>query len=194
MSDNTLNLLIAEMLGDVGKLHKEVQDLKRTIPALSEKISQASKAILESETIQVSNAVAVAKNDAYFLAFMGCAVLALLFGLSGYFLKYAIDTESLQQSKERAVDANERAVSSEIKAKAAADQAIEEIRKVAGWAGTKEGRLARQFFEDATWKNAMLCNSPHWDIVAANDGRWCVPARRPIFGGDNEQLYGWRIP
>jgi len=71
MADNTLNLLIAEMLGDVGKLHKEVQDLKRTIPVLTEKIVHASKTIVETNSSLSSTAVAVAKNDAYWLASIG---------------------------------------------------------------------------------------------------------------------------
>ncbi|MET3109264.1 hypothetical protein AAKU58_004115 [Oxalobacteraceae bacterium GrIS 1.18] len=194
MADNTLNLLIAEMLGDVGKLHKEVQDLKRTIPVLTEKIVQTSKTIVDTNSNLSSNAVAGAKNDAYWLAFMGGTGLAILFGLSGYCLRYALDARSLQRSQELVAEANERAESAETVAKANADQTIDAVRKVSGWAATREGRLAKQFFDEGTWKNAVACNSPHWNIVVTNDGKWCVPMRRPILGGDDGQQYGWRIP
>jgi len=92
------------------------------------------------------------------------------------------------------VEANESADSAVALAKANADQTIDAIRKVSGWAGTREGRLAKQFFDDGTWKNAMTCNSPHWNIVVTSNEKWCVPMRRPILGGDDEQQYGWRIP
>jgi cell division septum initiation protein DivIVA len=194
MADNNLNLLIAEMLGDTGKLYKEVQDLKRTIPILTQKIVHASKAIDETNSNATINAIAIAKNDAYWLSFVSGTVLAILFGLSGYCLRYAFDVGSLQRSKELLVEANARADTAVASAKESADQTVDEIRKVSGWAGTNDGRLAKQFFDDKTWKNAMKCNSPHWNIVVVSNEKWCVPTRRPILGGDDEQQYGWKIP
>jgi hypothetical protein len=40
METSSLNLLIAEMLGDVGKLHNEIEQLKQVIPALSAKFEE----------------------------------------------------------------------------------------------------------------------------------------------------------
>jgi hypothetical protein len=82
MSNQTLDILVAEMLGDIGKLHDQVADLKAELPhilgqmqaviaaqkakadVLQEPIQRAIQSFIRQEFLGISVAVKEAKTDA----------------------------------------------------------------------------------------------------------------------------------
>lgn len=76
------------------------------------------------------------------------------------------------------------------------DAEIAKIRAAAGWAGTPDGKLARDFFVNGSGLYAAKCKGKTWDIKesAADGSSWCIPQSKPIFGGGSAEVYGWKIP
>ncbi len=165
-------------------------------------VSESTSALIEMVHKSVGNTVAVEVNKAamrisadkvaaernkyFWLATMGMVVCALVFGGTGYAIRMTADAITVSNAKERA----------EIAIAAAERKARDEIeiaRRNSGWAGTDEGRLAKRFFDSGAGVSAARCDSPVWEVVNASDGKYCVPKRRDLFGGDVDK-YGWKIP
>lgn len=131
---------------------------------------------------------------------VGVVICALLFGGTGYLLRFASEQVNLNTAREKVIAANERADAAEASQAAASGDAakvltaeIQKIEAASGWAGTPAGRLAKQFFDVGGGEVAAKCKADTWDIVKNKDGKWCVPNRRDFFGGDS-QKFGWKIP
>lgn len=206
--------IIAELLGDVGMLEEQI----RHLPLVLEKsVSKYVREGLPGEASQVidraaSNAVemmssqvvgiaqqiagdtaAAERYKAFWVAAIGVLACAVTFGGAGFVVRMSVDKLSLMSASSQLEEANARVDEATEVAEIRADQEIADIKKRAGWAGTKEGLLAKKFFESGAGAIAASCNSPTWEVVINNEGKYCVPKRRPIFGNGEEQ-YGWKIP
>lgn len=125
---------------------------------------------------------------------------ALIFGGTGFLIAKSASMVFISRANDLAAEAKtttEKAAADLAAYQAVADKntaaEIERIRAASGWAGTPTGRLAKQFFEAGGGLVAVSCKSDTWDIVKTREGRWCVPQRRDLIGGD-VQKYGWKIP
>lgn len=157
-------------------------------------IEMVRKAIGNTVAAEVSNAamriaadkVAAERNRYFWLATTTTIVCALVFVGTGYAIRMTADAIIVSNAKERA----------EIAITAAEQKARDEIeveRKNSGWAGTAEGRLAKRFFDSGAGVIAAKCDSPVWEVIDVNDGKYCIPKRRDLFGSD-VNIYGWKIP
>lgn len=165
-------------------------------------VSESTTALIDMVRKSVGNTVAVEVNKAamrisankvaaerskyFWLATIGMIVCALVFGGTGYAIRMAEDTLFVRDAKERA----ETAIST---AERNSREEINLARISSGWAGTDEGRLAKKFFDSGAGIIAARCESPVWEVVKTADGKYCVPKRRDLFGGDKNK-YGWKIP
>ncbi len=164
-----------------------------------------------NSAIEFAEKKASERNNAIQWAIGGVLVCAVIFVPTGYLLRMSSDAVNLSTAKEKVSRANERADAAESKlavvsaeaakaTEAAADNLkkqylaeIEKIRAASGWAGTQQGKLAKKFFESSSGIAAATCNSETWEIVTDKEGKWCIPKRRDLIGGD-ENKYGWKIP
>lgn len=131
--------------------------------------------------------------------------LVLLGGLllGGGFVTLAqsfIDKSALEKAVAEATAATAAKVKAEADAAAGiaaadarAELEVQQLRATAGWVGTKDGQLAKKFFDSGAGQVAATCNSSTWEVVKSDNGKWCIPKRRDLFGGD-ENKYGWKIP
>lgn len=130
--------------------------------------------------------VAAERNKFFWLATAGMAVCALIFGGTGFAIRMTAEEIYVRNVKEQAESAIAAAE------KNSRDE-IEFVRKNSGWIGTDEGRLAKIFFDSGAGLAAATCDSPVWEVTAGKDGKYCVPKRRDLFGGDKRK-FGWKIP
>lgn len=186
--------IMALLLGDVGELNDRVEQLKADLPAILGDIRNA---------LRVTDVQGVFQQFIVYLT--GGAVICVLVGvMAGYLVRMGTDAANLSTARESVEVANARAEAAESKAEKAevtaqtaatarANAAIEAIRSGAKWADSEDGRLAKRFFENGGGKAAATCASEKWDVVKGADGKWCIPQRRDIIGGDSEK-YGWKLP
>lgn len=186
--------LMALMLGDIGELNDLVEQLKKDLPKILGDIRTA---------LRVTDVRGVFQQFIVYIT--GGAVVCVLTGaLAGYMVRMGTDEANRSTAQELVTAAGARADAAELKAAAAeetaqtaanarANAAIEVIRKEAKWASTEDGKLAKNFFEKGGGKGAAMCNQPTWDVVESKSGRWCIPQRRDLIGGDSEK-YGWKLP
>lgn len=125
---------------------------------------------------------------------------AVIFGGAGYVYQEGVNAVNLSRAKDLVAEANaatEKATADLAAYQAVADKnaaaEIAKIRAASGWAGTPTGRLAKQFFDLGYGGLAATCKAEKWDIEDRKEGKWCVPQRRDLIGGDS-QKYGWKIP
>lgn len=171
----------------------------RSIGVMAEKVAEIAEHI-------AGDSAAAARNKSFTMAVGALAISALIFGGTGYLLRVASDKVNISAAKEFVATANARADAAEAAAKATAAAAIAEAEKNtsaevltahknAGWAATEEGKLAKKFFDSGAGLAAVKCKGEKWEIKTDKVGqRWCIPKSRPLFGWDNEQEYGWRVP
>jgi hypothetical protein len=114
---------------------------------------------------------------------------ALVFGGTGYLVRMASNEVNLQTAKEQVAAATQRAEAAEQRAAAQ----IADLQSSMGWLGSKEGQLAKRFFDSGAGAIAATCNSPVWEVIQGKDGKYCLPKRRDLIGGDGNK-YGWKIP
>ena len=186
--------LMAILLGDVGELNDQIGQLKTDLPAILGDIRKA---------LRVTDVRGVFQQFIVYVT--GGAVVCVLTGaMAGYMVRMGTDEANRSTAQELVTAASARADAAELKAAAAeetaqtaanarANEAIEVIRKEAKWASTEDGKLAKRFFEKGGGKGAAMCNQPTWDVVESKSGRWCIPQRRDLIGGDSE-IYGWKLP
>lgn len=170
--DALRDAMIAEMLGDIQKLHTAVKQLPRLLQTIPDATSKV--AVTDFATKVVAG---------------GMLVCALVFGGTGYLVRMASDEMNLQTAKEKVAAAIERAEAAEQRTAAQ----IADLQSSMGWLGTKEGQLAKRFFDSGAGVIAATCNSPAWEVAQGADGRYCIPKRRALLGGEKER-YGWKIP
>lgn len=133
------------------------------------------------------------RNKFFWLAAVAMVINAFVFGGTGYALRMAADSINMSTAVAKVSEANERSNTAIAAAEKRAFDEIDATRKSNGWLGTDEGRLAMRFFDVGGGFIAAKCNSPVWDIIITEDGKFCVPRRRDLMGGDKNK-YGWKIP
>jgi len=180
------------------KLKGHINDLKKAsenemakardtvICELSEKVGKIARQL-------ACEAAAAERNRSFYFAGAAIFVCSIIFGGTGYVVRMAADALSINALKNEVTQINMQADAAVAAAKKKASDDINVAQKNAGWAGTAEGRLAKQFFDSGAGHIAATCDSPVWKIRDLQDGKYCVPKRRPIFRGD-ENEYGWKIP
>lgn len=193
-------------LGEALKHAEDIQTAARgvidSLPGAADReMQRAGNAAVRSLSAEVGriaqelagNAAAIEKAKAVSLAtkwvtagVIACSVV--FFGL-GFGVRMLADEINLKAARDKVADAYARADAAQ--AKAEAD--IAALRQSIGWLGSKEGQLAKSFFDSGAGAIAATCNSPDWDVVEGADGRYCVPKRRDLIGGDKEK-HGWKIP
>lgn len=205
-----MEVLVAEMLGDIGKLHEVVIQLKKDLPMLLDnadrsikktllslpaaadrEMSRAGKTaigVLAQDVAAIANKIAgdvAATERNKSLGWAGLAVIfcAILFGGTGFLIKTYQDKIELEDLAKQVELANSNAQSE-----------IDAARKSAAWAGSDQGRLAMDFFVNGSGLGVAKCEGKTWDKKEFKDGTWCVPQSRPIFGGEGADVYGWKIP
>lgn len=162
------------------------------ISALSGEVGRVAQQIA-GDAAAAENAAAVSRAARWATA--GVLVCAIAFGSTGYLFRLAADKVSIAQAAEMVAAANARADAAIAEAEKNTGEEVMAARKSAGWAGTEEGRLAKQFFDSGAGLVAAKCKGEKWEIKTGKDGqKWCVPESRPLFGWKNEKEYGWKIP
>lgn len=124
----------------------------------------------------------------------------LLFGGGGYLFATSMTASHLNAAERDLAQANlqleneKKRVDKKIAdlEKKSANE-IAKIRAASGWAGTPTGQLAKKFFDLGDGVYAATCSSTTWEIRNTKSGKFCLPKRRDLFGGD-DTLYGWKIP
>lgn len=157
-----------------------------TLKALSETVGRIAQR-LACDTAAAEKAHAISFATKWVAA--GVIACSVVFFVLGFGIKMLADEINLKTAREKVADAY--ALADAAQAKAEAD--ISALRQSMGWMGTKEGQLAKKFFDGGAGVMAATCNSPEWDVVEGADGRYCVPKRRDLIGGDKEK-HGWKIP
>ncbi|MDY7545071.1 hypothetical protein RGU75_02335 [Glaciimonas sp. CA11.2] len=189
-----------------GELHREmVEQINRLPAAADQQLKRASHDALESMSIEVANlanriagdAASAERANAFSRAIVsvlgGLLVSSGLFFITGFYLSRSVDSQQLNKMKSEVNlvkgDAEERVRAAHIETEAELDG----MRRSIGWTATPDGKIAKIFFESGAGMVAAKCVSPVWDIVQTTGGKYCVPKRRDLFGGDEEK-YGWKIP
>lgn len=187
--------LASRMEGVRTSLNDVEAGIKQTLlslPAAAEReMNRAGKTaigVLAQDVAAIANKIAgdvAATERNKSLGWAGLAVIfcAILFGGAGFLIKSYKDKMDLDDMTKQVELANSNAQSE-----------TDAARKIAGWAGTAEGRLANDFFVNGSGSAAAKCDGKTWDKKQFKDGTWCVPQSRPIFGGEGADVYGWKIP
>ena len=135
----------------------------------------------------------------------GALLVGLAVGAIGTYLAVSgAHAINMSTARDRVAAAELRAETAEAEAKKRADEAIAEITEKSGaavaavsarntWAASATGQLAKRFFDSGAGSIAATCKSPVWEIKETQNGKFCVPKRRDIFGGGTDE-YGWKIP
>lgn len=193
-------------LGEALKNAEQIQDATRTVisslPGVADReIKRAGDAALGALSTEVGriaqrlagDAAAAEKSHAISFAakwtVVGVLSCAIVFGSVGYGTRMLVDEVNINAAREAVAAVNEHAAATE---KQARDD-IEAAKKSIGWMGTQQGQLAKRFFDIGGGDIAARCDSPVWEIVNGADGKYCIPNRRDLLGGDKNK-YGWKIP
>lgn len=188
-----IKILYEDSLKDIRNLTTRLEEVALKVQSSSVKINEVAddSAATERHTAFVK-AVAFAAGGVLF-----CGIL---FGGGGFL--YAKEAASirvnaaerdLEDAKSQLEKANKRVDETIAALEKKSAENIAQIRAASGWAGTQQGKLAKMFFESSSGIAAATCNSETWEIVTDKEGKWCIPKRRDLIGGD-EKKYGWKIP
>jgi hypothetical protein len=161
---------------------KQVEQMSQQVGAIANRIAgDAAEASRHRE-----------ERRAIFMAIVGVLVTAFIFGAAGWVLGGWDSRESLLTAQKQAESEKARADAAIEAAKKEAADSIQEIRNTASWTGTKDGILAKRFF-DIGGSVAAKCASKQWDLMVDERGqKWCIPKRRSLIG--NDEISGWKIP
>ena len=193
-------------LGEALKHAEEIQDATKTVikslPGAADlEMKRAGDVVMRSLSAEVSriaqrlasNSASTEKANAISFATKwvsaGVVACAVLFGTVGYGIRMITDEITLKTARNMVVAAETRAQAAEKQAL----EKIEAIKNDIGWLGTAEGQLAKAFFRNGAGQIAATCAAPDWEVRTLSDGQYCIPNRRPLFGGNDED-YGWKIP
>ena len=179
---------------------KDIRELSTRLGEISKEVNKSAIAARGTDKLAWSVLNEAFANKMLRFGTAALVASAVLFGGTGYLLRFASDQVNLNTAREKVIEANERAnAAAAALAAVSADSAktLEaEIQKntiASGWSGTPTGRLAKKFFDLGGGEVAATCTAETWDIVRIKEGKWCVPKRRDLIGGEN-QKYGWKIP
>jgi len=194
--------VLNESLERVGQIEAAACDVIASLPGVAKsEIEIASRAAITRLTAEVGqiaqrlagDAAAAEKSHAISFAAKwtaaGVLSCAIVFGSVGYGTRMLIDEVNINAAREAVAAANEHIAATE---KQAIDD-VETAKKSIGWMGTQQGQLAKRFFDIGGGDIAARCDSPVWEIVNGADGKYCIPNRRDLLGGDKNK-YGWKIP
>lgn len=157
-----------------------------TLKALSETVGRIAQQLAgDAAAAEKANAISFATRWVT-VGVIACSVV--FFGL-GYGVRMLSDEINLNTAREKVSEANALAESAQAKA----ESDIAAFRQSMGWLGSQEGQLAKRFFDSGAGAIAANCNQPTWEMVQGSDGKYCIPKRRDLFGGEKER-YGWKIP
>lgn len=193
-------------LGEALKHAEEIQSATRTVikglPGAADlEMKRAGEVVMRSLSAEVSKIAQRLANDSASTEkalaissaarWTGACVLAcaVLFGGTGYGIRLVEDELTLNTAKNLVVAADARAQLAEKQAL----EKIEAIKNDIGWLGTADGQLAKSFFKNGAGRIAATCAAPEWEIRTLSDGQYCIPNRRPLLGGKEDE-YGWKIP
>jgi len=197
----------------IDRLNGEIQEKIDAFPGAADKemkrAGDAAIGALAGRVAGIANTIAgdAAKTErnksALKLTYVNLGALVLcgsIFAFVGIVFDRGVNAINLSHLQDLVAEANQTAE------KATADLAayqsvadknaaseIGKIRAASGWAATPTGKLAKQFFDLGGGLAAAGCKGETWDIVKYKEGKWCVPQRRDLIGGDGQQ-YGWKIP
>lgn len=203
---------ISEVGKDIRKAGSEVEHAIRS--ATKEALAEHANALRERAALELTqaqeaaptgvigskgiagNAAAAESADAISRAVKwatgGVVACAVVFGGAGYLVRMGSDAVNLSAARGQVSEASARADAAIAAEENKASAEIKEMKASIGWLGTPEGRLARKFFDLGGGVAAAKCESPVWEIVTNDDGRFCVPKMRNLIGDDKK--YGWKIP
>jgi hypothetical protein len=197
-----LDKSLASTIASLNIAKENLEKQLKTLPDIADQeIARASKDAITPLANEVSllahklaeTSAITNRNKSYWMLSAGIFLCAITFGSTGYLLRMGQDDINVKQSLQKVEEAQQKASQAILLATNKANNAIEVANKNAGWMGTTEGIIAKEFFVNGGGMNAARCNSPVWDVVENKDGKYCIPQRRDIFGGDSK-LYGWKIP
>ncbi|PJC05623.1 MAG: hypothetical protein CO070_01620 [Gallionellales bacterium CG_4_9_14_0_8_um_filter_55_61] len=180
-----------QLKGHINNLKKAAEN--EMAKARDAVICELSKKVGEIAQQLAGDAATAERNRSFYFAGAAIFSCALIFGGTGYAVRMAADALSINTLKNAVTEANTQADAAVAAAEKKTSDEIEQVRKDGGWVGTKEGRTAKTFFDSGWGMVAAECNSPAWEIRDLQDGKYCVPKRHQIFGGDDKE-YGWKIP
>lgn len=179
---------------------KDIRELTTRLGEISKEVNKSAIAARGTDKLTWSVINEAFANKMLRFGTAALVASAVLFGGTGYLLRFASDQVNLNTARGKVIEANERedaavnalAAVSDDSAKSLAAE-IQKNTKASGWAGTPTGKLAKQFFDLGGGEVAATCAAATWDIVRIKEGKWCVPKRRDLIG-DESQKYGWKIP
>lgn len=174
----------------ITSLSKEVGNIAKEIAG------DAAKADRNKTDIEIHEA----KRKLIYTCTGAFIVSAIIFCGTGIFFQNGMHARALSEARDLVDEANkssEKATADLTAYKAVADKnaatEIEKIRSTSGWAGTPDGRLAKQFFDlPSGGLVAAKCTSKEWDIIYVGGEKICHPKMRNIIIKDD--IIGWRIP
>jgi hypothetical protein len=201
---------------EISKTETIVSGLRNSLPNLADKeMKRAGDAAIEALAERVAeiankvagDAAAVERNKSYIRAvgFLSALLLVagLVFGGGGYFLTRASAALIVKIAEKDLADANllleneknrvdEKIV--ELEKRSAAETAKNSA--AIGWAATRNGRLAKAFFDLGDGEAVATCGGTYLEKQIDNEKKtWCYAKRPELFGGkDNEVKDRWRIP
>lgn len=197
---------LGEALKHAECIQESIKGVINSLPASADREMQragdAALRTLSSEVGRIAqrlagDAAAAEKGKAIALAVKwtaaGVLACAVVFGGVGYGIRMLADEANLSIARHNLQVAKASSEADIAAAEKKASDEINAIQKNSGWIGTEEGRLAKKFFDIGAGSIAAKCDSPSWEIVDGKDGKFCVPKRRDLFGGDGNK-YGWKIP
>lgn len=193
---------LGEALKHAEHIQRSTKDVINSLPgAANLEMQRAGQEVMRSLSVEVSRIAQRLAGDsasaekAYAISFAtkwivaGVVTCAVAFGGLGYGIRMLADEVNLNSARKMVAEADARVVATE---KQALNE-IEAVKRGIGWQGTEEGQLAKAFFRNGAGRIAATCAAPTWEIRSLPDGQYCVPKRRPLLGG-NEEEYGWKIP
>ena len=162
----------------------------KVLLSLSEELARIAQNIANSST-QIERAKAVSTATKWSIT--GLLISGITFSVIGYAVRMWADDANLQSANMMVTAIQGKADQRIALIKQQTRDEIDQLKKSIGWAGTEQGMLAKRFFENGGGIDAATCNSPVWKIYQTKSGKYCVPDRRDLFGG-NTNLYGWKLP
>jgi hypothetical protein len=197
---------LGESLKHAERIQVAAKEVINSLPGAADReMQRAGKAEISAMSVEVGrmaqrlagDAAAAEKAHAIALATKwtatGVIACAVVFGGTGYGLRVLTDAANISIARNNVASTNVKAAAAITAAEKKSSDEIDATRRNAGWAGTAEGRLAKKFFDSGAGHIAATCDSPVWEVRQGSDGKYCIPKRRNMIGGDTA-FYGWKIP
>lgn len=179
-------------------IFKQNQHIIEMSARLSEFLSKTNSAVDFAEE------KASERNNATKWAVIGLIASAVIFGGTGYLVRWGADSLNLSEARELVQAAKNEAESEKEsfkKYQAEVDKKfeteVEKIRAAAGWAASPDGRLAKRFFDVGGKKAATCGDEQNWRVEERTTEdkkvvKVCITKMRNIIADD--KISGWIIP